>query len=125
MSNKKEERIRDHLIPDCFGNVAGKENCQVLTEDVCLFRKCPFYKSKEQFKRDKERYGSVGLASSEGIGRRSKPVELLNTKKVYPSAESAADLLGVSLSSVRLVCNGVRSDVCGLKFRYVEGGSDA
>lgn len=116
---RNEEYIRDDLISDCFGNIAGKENCQVLTDDVCLFEKCPFYKSKEDFKRDKERYGSVGLASSESIGRRSKSVELINTKKVYPSAESAADLLGVSLSSVRLVCNGVKDDVCGLKFRYV------
>ncbi len=119
---KGEKYIREDLIPDCFGNVAGKENCQVLTDDVCLFKKCPFYKSKEQFRRDKERYGSVGLTSAESIGRRSKPVMLINTKKIYPSAEVVVEMLGVSLSSIRLVCNGVRSDVCGLKFCYVEGG---
>ena len=75
--------IRDYLIPDCFGNVAGKKDCQVLTENVCMFGICPFYKSREQFRRDKERYGSVGVSSAERIGRRSKRVELLNTKKVF------------------------------------------
>ncbi len=120
MKNKKEERIRDCLIPDCFGNVAGKKECQVLTEDVCLFKKCPFYKSKEQFRRDKERYGNTGASVAKSIGRKQKAVVLLNTKKIFPSAESAAETLGVSLSSVRNVCNGLYDDVCGLKFRYVE-----
>ena len=117
---RNEKYIREDLLPDCFGNVTGKENCQVLTEDVCLFKKCPFYKSKEQFRRDKERYGGVGASSAESIGWSKKAVVLMNTKKVYSSAEAAADMLGVSLSSVRLVASGVRSDVCGLKFRYVE-----
>lgn len=83
MKNKKEERIRDYLIPDCFGNVAGKKECQVLTEDVCLFKKCPFYKSKEQFKRDKERYGNAGTVVAKSIGRKQKAVVLLNTKKIF------------------------------------------
>ena len=40
---------RDKLISDCFGNVAGHKHCTVLLEDICLSRKCPFYKTRKEY----------------------------------------------------------------------------
>ena len=60
----KKGQIRDKLIPDCFGNVAGKKHCCVLSEDVCLYRlSCPFYKTREQFEADKKKYESRASVS--------------------------------------------------------------
>ena len=58
MSNSKK-KVRDTLIADCFGNAKGKKRCQILTEDVCLYGDCPFYKTKKQFNADRKKYGIV------------------------------------------------------------------
>lgn len=55
--SRDNEKVRDTLIEDCFGNVKGKKNCQVLVENVCLYGKCSFYKTKKQFEADRKKYG--------------------------------------------------------------------
>ena len=42
---------------DCFG-YKNSSYCGALTEMVCTKRKCTFHKTKEQFIKDREKYGS-------------------------------------------------------------------
>lgn len=55
--SRDKEKVRVELAHDCFGNVKGKKDCQILTENVCLYGKCSFYKTKEQFEADRKKYG--------------------------------------------------------------------
>lgn len=55
--SRDNEKVRVELAHDCFANVKGKKRCQILTEDMCLYGKCPFYKTKEQFEADRKKYG--------------------------------------------------------------------
>lgn len=52
-STKSTEPMQS-LKPDCFGYRLGR--CMILTEMVCLERNCPFYKTVEQDKDDREKY---------------------------------------------------------------------
>jgi len=40
---------------DCFAYRIGR--CSVMTEMICRHSPCSFYKTKEQDKKDRERYG--------------------------------------------------------------------
>ena len=48
---------------DCFGYKAGR--CTVLTELFCTKENCAFYKTKEQYDKDREK-------AEKNIGRQSK-----------------------------------------------------
>lgn len=43
---------------DCFG-YRNPERCGVLSEMVCKNKNCSFYKSKEQFIKDRVIYGNI------------------------------------------------------------------
>ena len=40
---------------DCFAYRIG--HCSIMTEMICRHSSCSFYKTKEQDKKDRERYG--------------------------------------------------------------------
>lgn len=50
----------------------------------------------------------------------AKPVECIDTGKIYPSARHAAKELNLQYSKISLVCNGKRNSTGGLKFRFVK-----
>ena len=45
---------------DCFGYKAGK--CTVLSEMVCVKKECSFYKTKDQYNSDREKYDQIAAA---------------------------------------------------------------
>ena len=55
--NKREDlpTCKQHHS-DCFANILGKCSC---LRDTNLKRDCPFYKTKEQFKSGREKYGGL------------------------------------------------------------------
>ena len=116
-----EERIRDTLMPDCFGNVAGKKNCCVLVEDVCLYQeKCPFYKTRKQFEADKKKYEERATSLSSLSGRKSgKMIRCVDTGRLSCSVQQASVGLGITESAIRQVLNGKRELACGFRFEYI------
>lgn len=116
----EQEKIRDKLIPDCFGNVAGRVHCQVLNEDVCLYReKCPFYKTREQFEADR-RKSSIRSMSAALTGRKSgRKIRCIETGRIYYSIRQAADEFRVCESAIRQVLSGSRPHCGGKRFEYV------
>lgn len=113
----KKEKVRDKLIADCFGNVAGGKHCHILTEDMCLYGKCPFYKTREQFEEDRRKYsGRSGMSARAVFGKKVMCVE---NKKVYLTIRSAAEDLGISASAVSMVLRGKQKSTHGLTFRYL------
>lgn len=44
---------------DCFGYNKIKKGCTILTETVCKNKACSFYKTKDQAKKDEEKYPRV------------------------------------------------------------------
>lgn len=52
MANEKKEPKRD-----CFAYDPVKHNCKVLNECYCKVEDCKFFKTKEQFKKGREKYG--------------------------------------------------------------------
>lgn len=116
-----DEKVRDKLIPDCFGNVAGRVHCQVLTEDVCLYReKCPFYKTREQFEADR-RKGDIRMSMSTVLPERKsgRKIRCVDTGRIYYSIRQAADEFRVSESAIRQMLSGRRPHCCGKVFEYV------
>lgn len=114
-----DEKIRDKLVPDCFGNVAGRVRCQVLNEDVCLYRdKCPFYKTREQFEADRKKYENVPVSNGPGTGY-VRPVRCIELRKVYPSVRAASMDIGISPCSITAVLNGTQDSTRGMRFEYV------
>lgn len=49
------------LYEDCFARV-GRQ-CGILKETLCKTGKCSFYKSKQQYEADKEKYPKVDYAN--------------------------------------------------------------
>lgn len=113
----KKEKARDKLIADCFGNVAGGKHCHILTEDMCLYGKCPFYKTRAQFDADRERYSKMSSANMRAVF--GKKVMCVENKKVYLTIRSAAEDLGISASAVSMVLRGKQKSTHGLTFRYL------
>lgn len=48
-------RHRMGVQKDCFAYRVGR--CSILTEMICRYEKCSFYKTKEQMEQDRARYG--------------------------------------------------------------------
>lgn len=115
--DEQKIKVRDRLIPDCFGNTPSGKHCCILVEDVCLYGDCTFYKTREQFEADRIKY-SKGSGVSPRVFS-GKKIMCVETKKVYLSIRSAAEDLGVSGNSVSLVLRGKQKNVCGLTFKYV------
>ena len=117
--NKKKERVRDSLIKDCFGNVGGRLHCQVLTEDMCLYGKCPFYKTKEQFEFERRKYsGSLESAQKVLTHGLCKKVRCITNGKIYMSVSEAAWDNGISVHALSRVLNGKQKTVSGFRFEY-------
>ena len=45
---------------DCFGYDRICKKCRVLTETLCAHKECTFYKTKEQFDKDRKKYPMGG-----------------------------------------------------------------
>lgn len=114
--DEKNEKVRDKLIEDCFGNVAGRKHCHVLIEDVCLYGKCPFYKTRAQFEKDRNVHNSSKTARGQGT---SRSVRCLETGRIYPSIRSAARELGISEYGISLVLRGKKKTTHGMRFEYI------
>ena len=114
------EKIRDKLISDCFGNVAGRVHCQVLNEDVCLYReKCPFYKTREQFEADRKKSGIRSMSAASTRHNSGRKIRHVETGRIYYSIRQAADEFGVHESGIRRVLSGERPHCGGNRFEYV------
>jgi len=50
------------LQKDCFAYRVGR--CSIMTETICRFGTCSFYKTKEQDRKDRLRYGDTGKKST-------------------------------------------------------------
>lgn len=111
-----EEKIREALIEDCFGNVAGRKHCHVLTEDVCLYGKCPFYKTRAQFEADRKKCDGGSSVRGQGMSRSVRCVE---TGRIYPSIRAAAREIGISEYGISLVLRGKQKTTYGMRFEYV------
>ena len=48
---------------DCFGYDLIGVRCKVMTELICRHKECTFYKTKEQFNADREKYPYGGKES--------------------------------------------------------------
>lgn len=118
MVDEKKEKVRDKLIEDCFGNVAGRLHCHILTEDMCLYGKCPFYKTRAQFDADRVKYGgSAGVGAGKHYLRRR--VRCVDTGKIYPSVTAAIADTGISESAIYNVLNGKQKATHGMRFEYL------
>ena len=115
----KKEKVRDKLIADCFGNVAGGKHCYILTEDMCLYGKCSFYKTREQFEADRKKYSSRGRAPISSMASSAKRIQCVNNGAVFPSIRSAARELSISEACISLVLKGRQKSTHGLTFRYL------
>ena len=103
---------------DCFGYIAGKKDCQVLTENICATRKCPFFKTREDYQR-----GLKGLPPKKEVvhsGRRGKAVKCVETGEVFVSASAAAEAFSVPKNTVSSICRGETQYQCAFSFVYVE-----
>jgi len=116
-----KKQVRDKLIEDCFGNVAGKEHCCVLSEDVCLYRECSFYKTPWQYDADRRKYEGSTFACGVPVSHRARAVRCVELGRVYPSVIEAAKDVGVTTPSIHAVLSGRRESVRGLRFEYAEG----
>lgn len=118
---EEKEQIRDRLIENCFGNVAGRNHCCVLVEDVCLYQdKCPFYKTRAQYEADKKKAESRASVSCALSERKSgKKIRHIETGRIYYSIRQAADEFGVHESGIRRVLSGSRPHCGGNRFEYV------
>ncbi len=114
--DEKKEKVRDRLIEDCFGNVAGRMHCHILTEDVCLYGKCSFYKTRAQYESDRKKYENASNISCVHNGRQVRCVE---RGKVYPSVRAASRELGISESAISMVLRGKQKTTYGMRFQYV------
>lgn len=123
--DEKKAKVRDSLIEDCFGNVAGRKHCHVLIEDVCLYGACPFYKTRAQFEEDRKmhdgsnkviRVPAAGITRGQGTCR---SVRCLETGRIYPSIRAAARELGISEYVISLVLRGKQKTTHGMRFEYV------
>lgn len=47
----------ESIKTNCFGYRCGQ--CTILTELVCMERKCSFYKTKAQFEQDRNKYAKT------------------------------------------------------------------
>lgn len=115
---EKKEKVRDSLIEDCFGVVAGKKHCHILTEDVCIYGDCPFYKTREQFDADRKKYDRVcsSRCVRESISRK---IRCIDTGKIYVSISAAARELGISEGALSLTLKGKQKSTYGMRFEYV------
>jgi len=63
--NKTDNKRRFYtmtLQKDCFAYRVGR--CSIMTETICRFGTCSFYKTKEQDRKDRLRYGDTGKKST-------------------------------------------------------------
>lgn len=110
--------VRDNLIADCFGAIPGRKDCCVLVENVCMNQKvCPFYKTKEQYKADRERCDGISSSPRPVTGKRVKCKE---TGKVYVSAAQVAREYGVSLATIYKAVQRGAKTAGGLTFYYID-----
>lgn len=118
--SENKEKVRDKLIGDCFGNVSGRLHCHILTEDVCLFGKCPFYKTREQFEFERRKYsGSSGCVERVLTHGHCKRVRCITSGKIYMSVSEASWDTGVPIHTVSRVLNGKQKTASGFRFEYV------
>ncbi len=45
---------------DCFGYNKAAKKCTIMTETICRKSNCTFYKTREQAKKDADRYPRTG-----------------------------------------------------------------
>ena len=114
--DEKREKIRDKLIEDCFGNVAGRLHCHVLTEDMCLYGECPFYKTRAQFEAGRKAHDSS--SSARGLGNR-RSIRCVENGRIYPSIRAAARELEISEYVISLVLRGKQRTTHGMRFEYL------
>lgn len=126
MVGEEKKKVRDSLIYDCFGNVAGLKHCCVLVEDVCLYGECPFYKTRAQFEKDRKKYEGSRKAvrvpvTGKTRGRGTcRSVRCPESGRVYPSIRAAAMELGISESIISMVLRGKQKATRGMRFEYVQ-----
>ena len=91
---------------DCFAYMGSRrrEGCGVMKELICSKRSCSFYKTREQYEKDREKYGGVPSGSgvppepkAKCMGRR---VRCIDTGEVFPTVRSAAQAKGMHPNSV-------------------------
>lgn len=104
---------------DCFGYVAGKKDCQVLTENICVKREeCPFFKTREDFQRGLK--GLPPIGEKVHATRRGKAVRCLETGEEFISARAAAEAFSLLPAAVASLCRGEKTYSCAFHFVYVE-----
>ena len=109
---------RKQIRKDCFGCAPGKKDCQVLTENICLTRECPFFKTREEFYRGLHK----AEAKQEGVkpGRKGRAVRCLESGACFPSVAAAAVAFGTHPNYIAAVCRGEKDSYAGLRFAYIE-----
>lgn len=60
----KKKKIGE-MRKDCFGYHAQSDGCRILSEDICRFRKCSFFKTPEEY--EKGRVGGLPSKFNSGI----------------------------------------------------------
>ena len=65
----------NYIKKDCFG--MREKGCVVLKRTFCRDNHCPFYKPRQQYEKEREKYAAHEYAYKGIRGRKIKSIELL------------------------------------------------